>query len=98
MWLRDRVHNLGELWALMLWQARGILMNHYKDSGAPGGWKAGNQHMLQLVTDALKLTPSNPTYPSCNSELGAQVHNLGELWALMLWQARGILMNPFIDM
>lgn len=46
-------HNVGEIWCAILWQARAQMI------GAHGF--AANQTMLQLVTDGMKLSPSNPT-------------------------------------
>jgi hypothetical protein len=51
----DEVHNQGEVWCSMLWEVRANLIDTY-------GWHTGNQMALQLVTDALKLCPPNPTY------------------------------------
>lgn len=56
------VHNLGEIWCAMLWQARGNIMTRFKQSGFD--FSTGNLHSLQLVTDALKLTDINPTFIS----------------------------------
>jgi hypothetical protein len=63
------VHNIGNIWATILWQARAAMMNAFDAARAKNGsfgtqvaaWFAGNRHMLQVVTDGLKLTPTNPT-------------------------------------
>lgn len=49
-----QVHNIGEVWCAALWEVRGKLIDLY-------GPAAGNQRMLQLVTDGMKLDPANPT-------------------------------------
>jgi subtilisin-like proprotein convertase family protein len=49
------VHNIGEIWASMLWEGRANMI-------ARLGGQAGNQRMLQVVTDGMKLTPSTPTF------------------------------------
>src|SRR5207247_2348093 len=49
------IHNVGEIWALMLWEARANVI-------ARLGGGAGNDRMLQVVTDGMKLTPSIPTF------------------------------------
>ena len=54
------VHNVGEIWALTLWEVRSRVIAD--PAGANGSVPAGNQTMLQLVTDALKLTPSDPSF------------------------------------
>jgi uncharacterized repeat protein (TIGR01451 family) len=51
----DQVHNAGEVWSSALWEARAQII---ADMGAV----AGNQRMLQLVTDGMKLSPSGPTF------------------------------------
>ncbi|MGI8907990.1 MAG: M36 family metallopeptidase [Candidatus Sumerlaeaceae bacterium] len=66
------VHSLGVIWASILWQARAHIMQKFdlsRTASPPSSygsqkeaWKQGNRHMLQLVTDGLKLTPTNPTF------------------------------------
>jgi subtilisin-like proprotein convertase family protein len=48
------VHNIGEVWCMALLEVRARLINRM-------GYAAGNQRMLQLVTDGMKLDPVNPT-------------------------------------
>ncbi len=54
------VHNIGEIWALTLWEVRSRIIAD--PSGANGNVATGNNTMLQLVTDALKMTPINPSF------------------------------------
>ncbi|MGQ0540972.1 MAG: M36 family metallopeptidase [Blastocatellia bacterium] len=54
------VHNSGEIWALSLWEVRSRIIAD--PAGANGDVPTGNQTMLAIVTDALKLTPANPTF------------------------------------
>ena len=49
------VHNQGEVWCVTLWEARANLINKF-------GYATGNQLILQLVTDGMKLAPANPTF------------------------------------
>jgi uncharacterized repeat protein (TIGR01451 family) len=49
------VHNMGEVWCVTLWDARANLIRKY-------GGTAGNRLMLQLVTDAMALSPPNPNF------------------------------------
>jgi uncharacterized repeat protein (TIGR01451 family) len=51
------VHNIGEVWALTLWEVRSRII-----AANGNDVPTGNQKMLQLVTDALKMTPINPTF------------------------------------
>ena len=48
------VHNVGEVWCMMLLEFRARVINRT-------GWNPGNQHVLQIVTDAMKLEAISPT-------------------------------------
>src|SRR5437016_6535335 len=56
------VHNVGEIWALMLWEARANVI-------ARLGGAAGNDRMLQVVTDGMKLTPAIPTFTQARNAI-----------------------------
>lgn len=47
-------HNVGEIWCSALWQCRANLI------GAMG--HAGNEEMMQLVIDGMKLSPASPNF------------------------------------
>ena len=51
----DEVHNQGEVWCALLWEARAALITRY-------GFATGNQLILQLVTDGMALSPGNPNF------------------------------------
>ncbi len=51
------VHNVGEVWCLTLWEVRSRVI-----AANGGDVPTGNQKMLQLVTDALKMTPISPSF------------------------------------
>jgi len=51
------VHNVGEIWANTLWEVRSRII-----AANAGDVPTGNQKMLQIVTDGLKMTPINPTF------------------------------------
>ena len=51
----DQVHNMGEVWKSILWEARARFITRL-------GAAAGNRRMLQLVTDGMKLAPIDPTF------------------------------------
>ncbi len=61
------VHNAGEIWALTLWEVRSRVIAD--PAGANGSVPTGNQTMLRLVTDALKLTPIDPTFTEARDAL-----------------------------
>ncbi len=84
----NEVHNMGEVWCVTLWEARANLINKH-------GYTAGNQLMLQLVTDGMNLSPANPTYLQARDAiLQADVVNNGganrtELWAAFAKRGMG---------
>lgn len=49
----DQIHNLGEVWAVTLWEVRNQLIARYLDDG--------NRRAIQYITDGMKLSPLNPT-------------------------------------
>ncbi|HEV2847022.1 MAG TPA: M36 family metallopeptidase, partial [Thermoanaerobaculia bacterium] len=59
--------NAGEVWALSLWEVRSRVIAD--PAGANGDVPTGNQTMLQLVTDALKMTPANPSFVDARDAL-----------------------------
>jgi hypothetical protein len=73
------VHNLGEVWCAALLECRANLVERY-------GFERGNELMLQLVVDGLKLTPSIPDFLEARDAviLSDVVNNdganLGEFW------------------
>ncbi len=54
------VHNIGEVWALTLWEVRSRIIAD--PAGANGDVPTGNHTMLQIVIDGMKMTPTNPTF------------------------------------
>jgi uncharacterized repeat protein (TIGR01451 family) len=76
----SEVHNEGEVWCVTLWEARANIINKY-------GWAVGNQLILQLVTDGMKLTAPHPNFLQArNGILQADLVDTGganqrELWA-----------------
>jgi uncharacterized repeat protein (TIGR01451 family) len=61
------VHNSGEIWTLSLWEMRSRIIAD--PAGANGDVPTGNQTALQLVTDALKMTPANPSFVDARDAL-----------------------------
>jgi hypothetical protein len=60
----SEVHNIGEIWALTLWEVRSRII---AQSG--GDVAAGSQTTLQIVTDALKMTPIDPSFTDARDAL-----------------------------
>ena len=51
----SEVHNAGEVWCMMLLEMRARIITRL-------GFATGNQRALQIVTDAMKLDPTSPTF------------------------------------
>jgi hypothetical protein len=76
------------VWCVTLWEARAALINKY-------GWAAGNQLILQLVTDGMNLSPINPNFLQARDAIiqadrvdtgGANQH---ELWTAFAKRGMG---------
>lgn len=77
----NEVHNVGEVWCVTLWEARANLV-------ASHGFAVGNQLILQLVTDGMKLSPANPTFTQARDAiLQADLVDTGGANANALWAA-----------
>jgi hypothetical protein len=75
----DEVHNIGEIWTAILWEARAKFI-------ARLGAVAGNLRMLQLVTDGMKLAPVGPTFLTerdaiiAAAQAGGDPNDVADLW------------------
>jgi hypothetical protein len=84
----SEVHNQGEVWCVTLWEARANLINKY-------GWAVGNQLILQLCTDGMRLTPAHPNFLQARDGiLQADLVDTGganrnELWAAFAKRGMG---------
>ena len=76
----SQVHNMGEVWCSALMEVRRLLIKKH-------GYNTGNDLVLQLVTDGMKLSPIDPTFVEARDAIiqadlvlsgGA---NGSELWA-----------------
>jgi hypothetical protein len=85
----DEVHNMGEVWCVTLWEARARLVARH-------GFATGNELILQLVTDGMKLSPANPNFLQARDAIlqadlvktgGA---NLDQLWAAFARRGMGV--------
>jgi hypothetical protein len=76
----NEVHNIGEVWCMMLLEVRARLITRL-------GFAAGNQRMLQLTTDALKVTPLNPNFIQARDAIlaadqaGFANNDFDDIWA-----------------
>jgi uncharacterized protein (TIGR03437 family) len=75
------VHAIGEIWCLMLWEMRTLLVERY-------GFQEGQRQSLQLVVDGMKLTPVAPTLIDARDAilLADRVNNNGANQCL-IWKA-----------
>lgn len=84
----SEVHNQGEVWCVTLWEVRANLVNKF-------GWAVGNQLAMQIVTDAMRITPAHPNFLQARDAIvqadlvdngGA---NRNELWAAFAKRGMG---------
>jgi len=84
----SEVHNQGEVWCIALWEARANLIDKF-------GFATGNNLILQLVTDGMKLAPVNPNFLEARDAIiqADLVNNGGanfdELWAAFAKRGMG---------
>ncbi|MBL8205401.1 MAG: M36 family metallopeptidase [Blastocatellia bacterium] len=74
-------HPVGEIWCATLWDLRALLIKQY-------GFQEGQHQSIQLVLDAMKLTPIEPSFTEARDAilLADRVNNNGRNQCL-LWQA-----------
>ena len=79
--INPEVHATGEIWCQTLWDLRAELISAH-------GGAVGNQLVLQLVTDALKLTPAAPGFVDARDAIvQADLALTGGLNAEAIWRA-----------
>jgi hypothetical protein len=84
----NQVHNAGSVWCAALWEARANMVVKH-------GFGIGNQLILQLVTDGMKLSPANPNFLQARDAIiqADLVNNAGanrsELWAAFAKRGMG---------
>lgn len=96
---RVDVHGLGSIWCAMLWDLAwnyievptyGYNSDIYYGTG-------GNNKVMQLVIDAMKLTPANPTLVQCRDAiLQADLQTTGGVNYCLIWETfarRGLGVN-----
>jgi subtilisin-like proprotein convertase family protein len=89
------VHNIGEIWCNTLWEVRSRVIAD--PAGANGDVPTGNNTMLQIVTDGLKMTPINPSFIDARDALlaadTAANASANELWIWQGFADRGLGYN-----
>lgn len=76
-----QVHNTGEIWCSSLWDMNWLLIDKFGfdpnvEVGYTGPASAGNILALQLVMDALKLQPANPSFADARNAILLADENL----------------------
>ncbi|WP_123905668.1 T9SS-dependent M36 family metallopeptidase [Chryseobacterium sp. ERMR1:04] len=92
------VHSIGFVWATMLWDLNWKYVEKYGySSDVTANTTNGSTKVLQLVTDALKLQPCNPTFiDGRNAILAAELATTGGADKCMIWNVfakRGLGVN-----
>ncbi len=98
--LNSQVHAAGTIWASALWDLNWLLIHGDGDelpalgfnpdwyAGYSGPGSAGNQLLMQLVLDAMKLQPANPSFlAGRDAILAADVALTGGENQLAIWTA-----------
>lgn len=77
----NEVHFQGEVWCAALWDARAQFIQRY-------GFGAGNQAMLELVMEGMRLTPDDPEFLEARDAILTADQNLnGGANRSLLWSA-----------
>lgn len=89
------VHSIGFIWASILWDLHWVYAEKYGyASDVVANPKSGSARLLQLVVDALKLTPANPGFiEGRDAILRADEFTTGKKDHCRIWQvfaARGL--------
>ncbi len=89
----DQAHAAGEVWSSALWEVRAKFIQRL-------GWANGNRRVLQLVTDAMKVSPLNPTFLQARDAIvsvaigsattQAQREDASDVWAGFAIRGMGI--------
>jgi hypothetical protein len=104
MWYTDtggidkvNVHAVGSVWCVMLWDLAWNYIDRYGyDSNIYNG-TGGNNKVMRLIIDAMKLTPANPSLIQCrNAIIQADVNATSGQNYCMIWETfarRGMGVN-----
>ena len=94
---RVDVHGLGSIWAVMLWDLTWNYIDKYGYSSNIYNGTGGNNKVMRLVIDAMKLTPANPTLIECrNAIIQADLNTTNGQDYCMIWETfarRGMGVN-----
>lgn len=90
-------HNVGEVWATMLWDLTWAYINKYGYDDNKYTGTGGNNKLMRLVLDAIKLQPCSPTFVEArNAILAADLATTNGQDYCMIWEVfarRGLGLN-----
>jgi hypothetical protein len=104
MWYTDandvdnvNVHAVGSVWCVMLWDLAWNYIDKYGYSSNIYNGTGGNNKVMRLVIDAMKLTPANPSLIQCrNAIIQADQNTTNGQNYCMIWETfarRGMGIN-----
>ena len=90
-------HNVGEVWATMLWDLTWAYINKYGYDDNKYTGTGGNNKVMRLVLDAIKLQPCSPSFVQArNAIIAADQATTGGQDYCLIWQVfarRGLGVN-----
>lgn len=90
-------HGVGSVWATMLWDLTWAYVNKYGFSSNIFTGSGGNNKVIQLVLDAMKIQPCNPSFVEARDAIiAADQATTGGADYCMIWSvfaARGLGLN-----
>lgn len=90
-------HNVGEVWATMLWDLTWAYINKYGYDDNKYTGTGGNNKVMRLVLDAIKLQPCNPSFVQARDAiLAADLATTNGQDYCLIWQVfarRGLGVN-----
>jgi hypothetical protein len=94
---RVEPHNVGEVWATMLWDLTWAYVNKYGYDDNKYTGTGGNNKVMRLVLDAIKLQPCSPSFVQARDAIiAADQATTGGQNYCMIWQVfarRGLGLN-----
>ena len=94
---RVDVHGLGSIWCVMLWDLTWNYIDKYGYDPNIYNGTGGNNKVMRLVLDAMKLTPANPSLVQCrNAIIQADLNTTNGQDYCMIWETfarRGLGVN-----
>lgn len=94
---KTSVHGVGSVWATILWDLTWAYVNKYGFDANKYNGKGGNNKIMKIVLDGIKLQPCNPTFVEArNAIIAADQALTGGADFCMIWEvfaSRGLGVN-----